>query len=96
MLSLKFTGIDLIKSWLHRCRLRKNPSPTLHLLSHYEDKTNTMVIIKDKVGTIFKERLATIARSQQYIRQFSAQDAHLLGYLLGHQDALAVSAYKKT
>ncbi|HRE32587.1 MAG TPA: hypothetical protein PLD88_11485 [Candidatus Berkiella sp.] len=96
MLSLKLTGIDIIKSWLHRYLLHKKPSPTLCLLSHYEDKTNTMVIIKDKVGTIFKERLATIARSQQYVQQFSAQDAHILGYLLGHQDALAISAYKKT
>lgn len=94
MLNLKMMGRRIIKSWLDRCQLRKATSPSLRLLSHYEDKARTIVIIKDKMGHIFKERLATIARSQHYIQQFSIQDAHLLGYLLGHEDALVVLTYR--
>jgi hypothetical protein len=59
----------------------------LSLLSHYEDdQCSTMVVIKDKLGQIFKKRLEEIARDPEMIKKFSAKDAHLLGYLLGFAD----------
>lgn len=84
-----------IKSWLNRCRLRYFRAP-LCLVSHYEQSTSTMVVVKDEMGHVFQEKLAKIARNQAYIQQFSAHDAHLLGYLLGHEDTLAAIRFEKT
>jgi len=69
----------LLKSWLNRYRL----------LSHYEENRCTIVVIKTKLGRVFKVKLNKIARNRILIKQFSRQDAHLLGYLLGCEDTLA-------
>lgn len=83
-----------IKSWLDS-QFRYTSTPPLSLLSHYEDSTITFIVVKDKLGNIFKEKLSKVARSPVLIRQFSAQDAHLLGYLLGHEDTLATIKSEK-
>lgn len=82
-----------IKSWLNS-QIRYTP-PLLSLLSHYEDRAIIYIVVKDKVGKIFKEELAKVARSPALIKQFSAQDAHLLGYLLGYEDKLAMTKRSK-
>lgn len=71
--------MSFYKSWLNRYKL----------LSHYEENQCTMVVFKNKLGRIFKVKLNKIARDKVIIRQFSRQDAHLLGYLLGCEDTLA-------
>lgn len=70
-------------------------SAPLCLMSHYEESTVTMIVVRDSMGQVFKEKLAS-ARNQAFIQQFSAKDAHLLGYLLGHEDTLAVMACEKS
>jgi|GEM_PF-4613693 len=85
-----------IKSWLHRFRTLFFCSSPLCLLSHYEDSASTMIVVKDKLGQVFKKKLTDIARNQALIQQFSAKDAHLLGYLLGHEDTLASMACEKS
>lgn len=87
--------LNEIKSWLYRCYRRYFASPPLYLMSHYEESTSTMIVIQDKMGSIFKEKLTNIARNQMFIQQFSAKDAHLLGYLLGHEDTLAAITHEK-
>ncbi|MGE3317907.1 MAG: hypothetical protein AB7I18_01315 [Candidatus Berkiella sp.] len=71
--------ILFFKSWLNRYRL----------LSHYEENRGTVVVFKNKLGRVFKVKLNKIARNSAFIRHFSKQDAHLLGYLLGCEDTLA-------
>lgn len=95
MFRAKKTVLTLVKSWLGRCKIRYFSARSWALLSHYQEKTHTFIIFKDCMGRICNERLAKIARSQQYIQQFSKQDAHLLGYLLGHEDTLAALAHEK-
>lgn len=96
MFSDKRTEIESKKSWLVRFLSLFFSSPPLCLMSHYEESTSTMIVVKDKTGQVFKEKLTSIARNQVLIQQFSAKDAHLLGYLLGHEDTLAAIACKKT
>lgn len=86
--------LSFIKSWLSRCVRYFTATPS-SLLAHYQEKTSTFIVFKDAKGRICNERLAEIARSQRRIQQFSKQDAHLLGYLLGQEDALAALAQEK-
>ena len=96
MFSKKFTQITLKKSWSDRFLIFFRAKPPLRLMSHYEESTSTMIVVKNNMGQVFKEKLTNIARNQAFIQQFSAKDAHLLGYLLGHEDSLAVQACEKS
>lgn len=87
--------LESIKSWLGKCRIRYFTTTSCSLLAHYQEKTHTFIVFKDCLGHICNERLAKIARSQYHIQQFSKQDAHLLGYLLGHEDTLKALAQEK-
>lgn len=87
--------LSKIISWLDSQTRLPSSAPPLCLLSHYEDSATTIIVVKDKLGKIFKEELRKIARSPALIRQFSAQDAHLLGYLLGYEDTLATIKSQK-
>jgi hypothetical protein len=86
-----------VKSWLDSWwKTFFRSSPHLRLLSHYEESTVTIIVVRNNMGQVFKEKLARIARNQAFIQQFSAKDAHLLGYLLGHEDTLAAIACEKS
>lgn len=89
-------ALQRVKNWLGRYRIRYFTATSWSLLAHYQEKTQTFIVFKDCTGRICKERLVNIARSQDTIQQFSKQDAHLLGYLLGHEDTLAALAHEET
>lgn len=96
MFSKKLTEIPLKKSWLDKFWEFFRTKPPLRLMSHYEESTLIMIVVKDNMGQVFKEKLANVARNQAFIQQFSAKDAHLLGYLLGSEDSIATKAFVKT
>ncbi|MBS0286974.1 MAG: hypothetical protein JSR17_06745 [Proteobacteria bacterium] len=68
-------------SWQH---------PRLFIVSHFYQGQTIQVLIQDSKGKKITQDIQSLARQKKLIKQLSAQDAFLLGYLLA-EDSFAKS-----